>query len=156
MSFSTIAPTGWWGGHVAIPLQRRSCCAVLIGPCGDQASTSWKGPVPGAESATTHRCVDILVIGEFGETMKHATDAALDEKCCRRSAVAPAINECAHCLGVRSHAVVRLPATRKRPHTVHLSRVVNLPLSCRNASSPVSERPRTTVSVGALHPGLQC
>ena len=23
-------------------------------------------------------------------------------------------------------------------------------------SSPVSERPRTTVSVGALHPGLQC
>jgi len=30
-----------------------------------------------------------------------------------------------------------------------------LVLAC-NDSSPVPERPRTTVSVGALHPGLQC
>ena len=29
-------------------------------------------------------------------------------------------------------------------------------LQAGSDSSPVSERPRTTVSVGALHPGLQC
>jgi len=29
-------------------------------------------------------------------------------------------------------------------------------LRASSDSSPVSERPRTTVSVGALHPGLQC
>ena len=70
--------------------------------------------MPGAESATTHRCVDILVIGEFGETMKHATDAALAEKCCRRSAVAPAINECAQsvCGRMQSCACRRLANVR--------------------------------------------
>ena len=29
-------------------------------------------------------------------------------------------------------------------------------LQASSDSSPVSERPRTTISVGALHPGLQC
>ena len=31
-----------------------------------------------------------------------------------------------------------------------------MPRFTHSGSSPVSERPRTTVSVGALHPGLQC
>jgi len=37
-------------------------------------------------------------------------------------------------------------ARRSRPSSLQAS----------SDSSPASERPRTTVSVGALHPGLQC
>jgi len=66
--------------------------------------------------------------------------------------------------GVTSHPSHPLdpPLVWSRPwsDTVRPTALVLRPrpgsLQASSDSSPVSERPRTTVSVGALHPGLQC
>ena len=65
------------------------------------------------------------------------------------------VERCCACYHRHSEVWSRSWSDTARP-TVLARRSRPCSLQASSDSSPLSERPRTTVSVGALHPGLQC